>query len=93
MDEIYKSIGESTEKDSASSAAQGEAKTLKIFHSSHILKHCVLKYCVTFVALLGAVFANGYQLAVNGNQAKLMTDHPSIINIQVTFLLTFLNNL
>lgn len=28
LDEIYKSIGESTEKDSASSAAQGETKTL-----------------------------------------------------------------
>lgn len=32
-------------------------------------------------ALLGAVFASGYQLAVNGNQAKLLTDM-QISNIQ-----------
>nr|CAG4634664.1 EOG090X02MW [Alona affinis] len=32
-------------------------------------------------ALLGAVFANGYQLAVNGNQAKLLPDQ-QITNIQ-----------
>nr|CAG4646885.1 EOG090X02MW [Megafenestra aurita] len=54
LEEIHTSIKESTDKDSASSAAQ---------------------------ALFGAISANGYQLAVYGNSAKLLTD-VQITNIQ-----------
>jgi len=54
VDEIYSNIIESTNKDSAPSAAQ---------------------------ALLGSISANGYQLGVNGNQAKILND-VQITNIQ-----------
>lgn len=37
--------------------------------------------------MLGAIFASGYQLAVNGNQAKLLPpDQQGITNIQVLLL-------
>lgn len=36
----------------------------------------------SFVALLGSISANGYQLGVNGNQAKIIND-VQISNIQV----------
>nr|CAG4642367.1 EOG090X02MW [Evadne anonyx] len=54
VDEIYSNIIESTNKDSAPSAAQ---------------------------ALLGSISANGYQLGVSGNQAKILND-VQISNIQ-----------
>jgi len=74
LEEIYLNIKETTSKDSATSAAQGIFFLLWFNRAN--------KNWILFVALLGAVFASGYQLAVNGNQAKLLTDM-QISNIQV----------
>lgn len=52
----------------------------------HLLHH------LPFAALLGAVSANGYQLAVYGNQAKPLTDvQISNIHVKTFFSRTYLD--